>query len=58
MRLTVRSGTPVTADKRAGPARSSRRAPNTRSSFSGQVRMGEQRGRDDRSCKPARPSSR
>ena len=58
MRLIVRSGTPVNTDNRPGPARNRRRARNTSSSTSGLVRIGEQRGRDDRSSKPASPSSR
>ena len=57
LRVTVRSASPVAAAARTGPARNRRRASTTRCPTAGLHRPGERCGREDRSTKPASPSS-
>ena len=58
IREIVRAGTCVTGANRAGPARNRARASTSTRSRSRLVRLGTDRGWDDRSANPRRPSAR
>ena len=58
IRRTAAGGTPVRADRYTGPLRVLVRSRQTRCSSLAGVRLGDRRGRDDRSMSPASPSAK